>query len=265
MSRRATRGTPAAAAAAEEVTDPIDVPKPGEVPECVKRGAFLYREVDDVDLHYGTDTAYGPQKNLYLWKLIRILKSGTKFIIKCQMPGDECELDGIPIEDIIAGIKLYERLHSRKAATETAAPPPAPPPAQPPILVRRTANVVTARFGLQANYTGSEYLNSNFFSSFELDLTKLVTIVGASPPPCGNSGTVFKKRLNFSFTEAIRVMPPEDESGQLYGFVAEAVYDMTKLIGKGGRVPKGEEVRPFNLSLFTNHGQLVSALADDRS
>ena len=84
MSRRATRGTPAAAAA-EEVTDPIDVPKPGEVPECVKRGAFLYLEVDDVDLHHGT-TAYGPEKNLSLWKLIRILKSGTKFIIKCQMP-----------------------------------------------------------------------------------------------------------------------------------------------------------------------------------
>ena len=100
---RATRGTPAAAVAEEAADDddnvaPNDaddsfVDAPGHVPACVKRGALLYLETDDVDLHHGS-TAYGPKKNLLLYKLIRILKSKTSFILKCQMPGDESEVDG---------------------------------------------------------------------------------------------------------------------------------------------------------------------------
>jgi hypothetical protein len=176
-------------------------------------------------MHHGT-TAYGPEKNLLLWKVIRILSSGTKIIIKCQMSGDDSEID-YPPEDVIAGIKLYERMHPPRAA-EDAAPPAATVPAPP-----RTANKVIARFGLQDRYTGSEFFNSNFFSSCELDLTKLVQYLGSSPPPCENSGTLFKRLLCSNFTSAIRVMPQEDESGPLYGFIVDAVYDVSKQTGKG--------------------------------
>ena len=267
---RATRGTPAAAVAEEAADDddnmaPNDaddsfVDAPGHVPACVKRGALLYLETDDVDLHHGS-TAYGPKKNLLLFKLIRILKSKTSFILKCQMPGDESEVDGTPLEDIIAGIKLYERMHQRGTAAPAAparAPTTRPEAAVPPTIVPRKVNVVTARIGLQASYAGAEFLSSRFFCSTELDLSKLVSHLGSSPPPCSNSSTLFKKLINRCFSDSARVMPPEDESGSTYRFAVDAVYDVCKQPGKA-RVPKGEDARPVSLSLFANSGAFVSA------
>ena len=201
------------ATALEPELDEADLP--GEVPEFVKRGALLYLECDDVDLNH-TD-AVGPTANLLLYKIISVQKSQTKFVLKAQMPGDDSETSEVTIEDIIVGVKLYRSLHvhaapgaaaadaaaaAEAAAKTAAAAAAASAPAAP---VPQIPNVVTLRFGMQSRYTSAEYPQSGFFAAFEVDLSRLVSRVEGPAPPCGSSGTVFKKQLNGHLTGACRV------------------------------------------------------------
>ena len=235
----------------------------------MKRGALLYLACDEVDLNH-TD-AVGPTANLLLYKIISVQKSQTKFILKAQWPGDDSECSDVPIEDIIVGVKLYRKHHvhaappgaaaadapavAEAAATTAAAAAAASAPAAP---VPQIPNVVTLRFGMQSRYTSAEYQQSGFFAAFEVDLSRLVSRVEGPAPPCGSSGTVFKKQLNGHLTGACRV-----DGVQGMRFKVDGVYDATKIITRG-RAPRGEESKPLKLSLFANHGSFVASLCDAR-
>ena len=115
-------------------------------------------------------------------------------------------------------------------------------------------NVVTLRFGMQSCYTSAEYPQSGFFAAFEVDLSRLVSRVEGPAPPCGSSGTVFKKQLNGHLTGACRV-----DGIKGMRFKVDGVYDAMKIVTRG-RAPKGEESKPLKLSLFANHGSFVASL-----